>query len=86
MVSIFNVLTLPFLTTMLNNLEAVNEMVVLLSIALMHSFSDAVESETKRYALGWVYVWVIFSTLILNLLFIGTYIVETLYALLRKEY
>jgi len=86
MVSIFDVLTLPFLTTMLNNLEIVNELIILLTIALMHGFSDAVESETKRYTLGWVYVWVIFSTLILNLLFIGTYIVESLYALLRKEY
>jgi hypothetical protein len=85
-VSIYNVVTLPFVTTMLNNLEVLNEMIILLSIALMHSFSDAVASETIRYSYGWVYVWVIFSTLILNLLFIGSYIVETLYAYLRKEY
>ena len=85
-VSVFNALVRPFVTQMLNNLETVNELVVLLSISLMHSFSDAVGSETKRYQLGWVYVWVIFSTLIINLLFIGSYIVETLYAYLRKEY
>jgi hypothetical protein len=55
-VSIYNVVTLPFVTTMLNNLEVLNEMIILLSIALMHSFSDAVASETIRYSYGWVYV------------------------------
>lgn len=85
-VSVYNALVRPFVTPMLNNLETTNELVVLLSISLMHSFSDAVESETKRYKVGWVYVWVIFSTLILNLIFIGSYIVEQLYKYLRKEY
>lgn len=83
-VSVFNVLVRPFITQMLNNLETTNELVVLLSISLMHSFSDAIESDMKRYKMGWVYVWLIFSTLILNLAFIGSYIVEELYKYLRK--
>jgi hypothetical protein len=75
-VSIFNFVARPFLTNMLNNLESVNELVILLSIIIMHSFSDAVDSETTRYTYGWLYVAIIFSTLILNLMFIGSYIVE----------
>ena len=75
-VSIFNFVARPFLTNMLNNLESVNELVILLSIIIMHSFSDAVDSETTRYTYGWLYVAIIFSTLILNLMFIGSYMVE----------
>ena len=70
---------------MLNNLEVINEIMILLSICVMHNFSDF-QDEKKRYTIGWVYVWTIIATMILNLLFIGSYIVEALYGYLKKEF
>lgn len=80
---IFDILTQPFITQLLNNLEVVNEMMILLSICIMHNFSDVL-NPTSRYTVGWVYVWIIIATMILNFLFIGSFLVETAFAYLKK--
>ena len=62
---------MPFTEKKLNFVQMLNESLLLLSVYMMHLFSDFVPDETTRYNFGWYFVYLVFIIFGENMLIIG---------------
>jgi len=63
-----------------------NESFLLLSVYMMHLFSDFVPEETTRYNFGWYFVYLVFIIFGANMLTIGGTMLIDVYEMTRRYY
>jgi hypothetical protein len=61
-----------------------NECFLLLSVYMMHLFSDFVPEETTRYNFGWYFVYLVFIIFGANMLIIGGTMLMDMYEMIRR--
>jgi|694.fasta_scaffold89561_2 hypothetical protein len=63
----FIILVRPYQTELNNNVEIVNEIMVMITVYIMHGFSYFIDSFEVRYKMGWFYIGIVFTVFTLNL-------------------
>jgi hypothetical protein len=62
---------MPLQQKVFNFVEIMNEAFILVTVYVMHLFSDFVPDENIRYQFGWYYIYLVFMIFGLNMLIIG---------------
>lgn len=68
---IYDWTAMPLQQKVLNFVEIMNEAFILVTVYVMHLFSDFVPDENIRYQFGWYYIYLVFMIFGLNMLIIG---------------
>ena len=63
----FIILVRPYQTGLNNNVEILNEIMVMMTVYIMHGFSYFIDSFEVRYKMGWFYIGIVFTVFTLNL-------------------
>jgi hypothetical protein len=65
----FNLSLSPFDTSLGNALEVANELLVLLTVYILHGFTFYIPSAEARFNIGWLYIQIVAIVFILNLVY-----------------
>lgn len=63
----FIIVVRPYQTELNNNIEMLNEIMVMITVYIMHGFSYFIQSFEVRYKVGWFYIGIVFTVFTLNL-------------------
>lgn len=69
-VTCYNIGVRPFDTSVGNYIEIANELLVLLTVYILHGFSYYIDMESDRYNIGWFYIQVVAIIFFLNLVYL----------------
>lgn len=83
-ISLYDMLVMPFNSVQLNVVELINEGFLLVSVYMLHVFSDFVPEEITRYEFGWYYIYLVFFVFFMNIFIIGGVMLLDLYGMWRK--